>query len=110
MTDSIATLQQRIAELTAENAKLLTTQNAVADANAHSAELMVALEEAKDELAAQNLQLQTLLDNVKSGFLVIDQKQIIGPVVTRSCQDLFGHMHLQAILRRILSKNNRASL
>ncbi|MDD9967178.1 MAG: ATP-binding protein [Myxococcales bacterium] len=89
MEESLQALRARIVELTTENEKLRAVQEAVATANAHAAELMVALEEAKDEVAERNHQLQSLLDNVQCGFLVVDRDLVISPVVTRSCQGLF---------------------
>lgn len=90
MTESLEALKDRIRVLEEENAKLRSAQVAVANANAHSAELMVALEEAKDELSDRNHQLQSLLDNVQCGFLVVDRELVVSPVVTRSCERLFG--------------------
>ena len=83
-------LQDRIQELEAANARRKSLGEAVATANANAAELMVALEEAKDEISARNRELQNILDNVRSGFLVADRDLVVSPVVTRSCQTLFG--------------------
>lgn len=87
----------RIAALEAENralhAKVTQLQgqsDAVAGANAHAAELMVNLEEARDEVAAHNRQLRELLDNVRFGFLTTDRQLRVSAVVTRACGGLLG--------------------
>lgn len=73
-----------------ENAKLREMASAVASANAHAAELMVELEEARDEISAANTRMADILDNVEFGFLIVGPDHLIGEQVTASCWHLLG--------------------
>lgn len=55
-----------------------------------AAELQKHSDRLEDEVAARTRQVQTILDNVTFGFLVIDRELVVQPGFTRSCEALFG--------------------
>ncbi|MEE9384255.1 MAG: Hpt domain-containing protein [Nannocystaceae bacterium] len=77
-----------LGRLRARVAALEGLTSAVADANANAAELMLELEEARDDIAERSAKLRAILDNVRAGFLVVDRSLVVGEEHTRSCSDL----------------------
>ena len=76
--------------LQGENVRLLKQASAVASANAFAAELMVEIEEAREEISAKNRQMREILDNVGFGFLTVGADHAVGDQATASCQELFA--------------------
>jgi HPt (histidine-containing phosphotransfer) domain-containing protein/predicted peroxiredoxin len=92
-----------IDHLRRELTRLAAQASAVAEANAHAAELMVALEEARDEVAAVNARMADILDNVEYGFFTVGPDHLVGAQVSASCRRLLGtdelsHRRIETLL------------
>jgi Na+/proline symporter/HPt (histidine-containing phosphotransfer) domain-containing protein len=81
-------MQQHIERLNAE----------VAERQKAEEELRIARDRLEERVKERTREIQTILDNVTFGFLVIDRQLCVQPGFTRSCHELFSAERIEARL------------